>query len=151
MKMMKTVSLILVCALTAGVVYAQFAKPEDAIVYRKSVMKIIVHHFQLMGAVVQGKSDYEKEKLAADAEVLAYMATLPWEAVLAPGSDKGDTTLNPDVFSKEADLRKIAQSFESDTANLVKLSNEGDLDAIRAGFGAAAQNCKACHSAFRKK
>jgi adenylosuccinate lyase len=151
MKMTKIVALVLACALVAGVVYAQFAKPEEAIAYRKAVMTVIVHHFKQIGAVVQGKAPHDKADLAADADVLGLMATLPWEAILTPGSDKGDTTLNPTVFSKQADLMKMAESFESNTANLKAKAQEGDLKAIKAGFGAVAQDCKACHSAFRKK
>jgi cytochrome c556 len=151
MKRTKIVALVLVCALVAGVAYAQFAKPEEAIAYRKAVMHVIVHHFKQMGAVVQGKAPYEKADFAANADVVGLMATLPWEAVLTPGSDKGDTTLNPSVFSKQEDFMKIAKAFESNTANLKAKAQEGDLEAIKAGFGAVAQDCKACHSAFRKK
>lgn len=151
MKMMRTLSLTLACVLVAGIVYAQFAKPEEAITYRKSVMNIIVHHFKLMATVVQGKTPFDKEAFVGDANVVAFMATLPWEAVLTPGSDKGDTTLSPVVFSHQADLKKIAKSLEADTANLVTVAKGGDLDAIRAEFGAVAKNCKACHSAFRKR
>jgi cytochrome c556 len=151
MKMMRILSLMIVGALVAGIAYAQFAKPEEAITYRKSVMNIIVHHFKLMGATVQGKIPFEKENFAANADVVRFMATLPWEAVLTPGSDNGDTTLSPVVFSHQDDFKKIAQSFESDTANLVTVAKTGDLDAVRAGFGAVANNCKACHSAFRKR
>lgn len=142
--------LILAVVLVAGVSYAQFAKTEDAIKYRKSVMVLIVTHFKRMGAVVQGKADYDKQAFAANAEVVKMMATLPWEASLAPGSDKGDTTLSPDVFSKEDDFRKIAATFEAETAKLAATAMEGDFDAIKAQFGAVAQSCKACHKPFRK-
>jgi cytochrome c556 len=151
MKMTKIVALLIACALVAGVVHAQFANPDEAIAYRKAVMGVIVHHFKVMGAALQGKASYDKADFATNAEVVALMATLPWEAVLTPGSDKGDTTLDPVVFSKQTDLMRIAESFESDTATLKAKAMEGDLGAIKAGFGAVAQNCKACHSTFRKK
>jgi cytochrome c556 len=151
---MKTITqitvLILAVVLVAGGAYAQFAKPEDAIKYRKSVMVLIVTHFKRMGAVVQGKADYDKQAFAANAEVVKMMATLPWEASLAPGSDKGDTTLSPDVFSKEDDFRKIAATFEAETAKLAATAMEGDFDAVKAQFGAVAQSCKTCHKPFRK-
>jgi cytochrome c556 len=151
MKMMKTIAFLLAGALIAGAVYAQFAEPEKAIAYRKSVMVLIAHHFKSMGAVVQGKAAYDKNDFAANAKVVSLLATLPWEATLTPGTDKGDTTLSPDVFSKEADFRKAATTFETATAKLTAEAMEGDLGTIKAGFGAVAKNCKACHSAFRKR
>ena len=53
-----------------GAAYAQFAKPEDAIKYRKSVMFLIAQHFKRMGAVIQGKSAYKKEAFSANADVV---------------------------------------------------------------------------------
>ena len=47
--------MVVVGTLIAGGALAQFAKPEDAIKYRKSVMVLIAQHFKSMGAVVQGK------------------------------------------------------------------------------------------------
>ncbi len=134
-----------------GAAYAQFAKPEDAIKYRKSVMFLIAQHFQRMGAVVQGKSAYEKDAFSANADVVAMLATLPWEATMEPGSDKGDTTLSSAVFDKPAQFRKTAESFQTDTAMLAGTAKGGDLNAIKAQFGKVAQNCNSCHTKFRKK
>jgi cytochrome c556 len=151
MKMVKTISFLFACALIASAVYAQFAEPEKAIAYRKSVMVVIAHHFRSMGAVVQGKAAYDEKDFAANAKVVSLLASLPWEAALTPGSDKGDTTLSPDVFSKEADFRKAAAAFETATSKLTAEAMQGDLGTIKAGFAAVAKNCKACHSAFRKR
>ncbi len=134
-----------------GAAYAQFAKPEDAIKYRKSVMFLIVQHFKRMGAVVQGKSAYEKDEFSANADVVAMLATLPWEAAMEPGSDKGDTTMSSAVFDKPAQFKKAAESFEADTAKLAGTAKGGDLNAIKAQFGMVAQNCNSCHTKFRKK
>ncbi len=134
-----------------GAAYAQFAKPEDAIKYRKSVMFLIVQHFKRMGAVVQGKSAYNKDAFSANADVVAMLATLPWEAAMEPGSDKGDTTMSSAVFDKPAQFRKTAESFQTDTAMLAGTATGGDLNAIKAQFGMVAQNCKSCHTNFRKK
>ena len=40
--------LLVVLAVTSGIAMAQFAKPEDAITYRKSVMQVIKKHFGSM-------------------------------------------------------------------------------------------------------
>jgi cytochrome c556 len=103
-----------------------------------------------MGAVVQGKSAYEKEAFSANADVVEMLATLPWEAAMEPGTDKGDTTLSSAVFDKPAQFKKTAESFQTATAKLAGTAKTGDLDAIKAQFGKVAQICNTCHKQFRK-
>jgi cytochrome c556 len=151
---MKTIAkiavFVVVGALIAGVVQAQFGKPEDAIKYRKATMFLIVQHFKRMGAAVQGKTPYNKQDFAANAEVVKVLATLPWEAMLEPGTDRGDTRLSPAVFSETRDFKKDAMAFEAATAQLARISQDQGFDAIKAQFGAVAGSCSACHKAFRK-
>jgi len=151
---MKTMTRIVVCivvvVMVAGVAVAQFAKPEDAIQYRKSVMVLIAHHFKSMGAVVQGKADFAREFFAADAETVKRLATLPWNAFMEPGSDKGDTTMSSAVFEKKDDFMKTAKAFQENTALLAEAAQGADLDGIKGPFNAVAQDCKACHKPFRK-
>jgi len=151
---MKTVAKILVFAvagaLIAVAVQAQFDKPEDAIKYRKATMFLIAQHFKRMGAAVQEKTPYDKQAFAANAEVVKVLATLPWEAMLEPGTDQGDTTLSSAAFSKTEDFKKAAMAFEAATAQLAAASQAEGFDAIKAQFGTVAGNCKVCHKAFRK-
>ena len=134
-----------------GAAYAQFAKLEEAIKYRKAAMFLTAQHFKRMGAVVQEKSPYDKDAFAANADVVQMLATLPWEATMEPGTDKGDTTVSPAVFEKPDQFKKAAASFEAATAMLASTAKGGDLGAIKAQFGEVAQNCKSCHRQFRKK
>jgi cytochrome c556 len=142
--------LVVVGVLVAGVAAAQFAKPEDAIKYRKSVMTTISKHFKSMGAAVQGKAAYDQKIFAADAEIVKTQATLPWEAFLEPGTDKGDTTMSSAVFKKTDDFLKTAEAFQADTALLAEAAQGADLNGLKAPFNEVAQNCKACHNVFRK-
>jgi cytochrome c556 len=114
-------------------------------------MFLIAQHFKRMGAVVQGKSAYVKDAFSVNADAVKMLATLPWEAAMEPGSDKGDTTLSSAVFTDKANFMKTAKSFEADTAKLADSARGGDLNAIKPQFGAVAQNCKSCHKQFRKK
>ena len=152
MNLMKNAMItIFILSFLFGAAYAQFAKPEDAIKYRQAAMVLIAQHFKRMGAVVKGTSPYDKEAFAANADVVQTLATLPWEASMAPGSDKGETTLNSAVFEKPDEFKKAASSFEAATALLASTAKGGDLAAIKAQFGKVAQNCKSCHRQFRKK
>ena len=142
--------LVTLGVLMTGVAMAQFAKPDDAIKYRKSVMTLIVTHFKRMGAMVQGKASYDPKTFTANAEVVKMMGTLPWESMLSPGSDKGDTTKSSAVFKKKDDFMKMARAFETATAELAAASQSGNLDAAKSPFNTVAQSCKACHKPFRK-
>ena len=146
----KVTIFVLIVVFAFGIAYAQFAKPEDAIKYRKSVMFLIAQHFTRMYAVVQGKAAYDKDAFSANADAVKMLATLPWEAMLEPGTDKGDTTLNSAAFENPAQFKKAAESFEAASAMLAGTAEGGDLNAIKAQFGQVAQNCGACHKQFRK-
>jgi cytochrome c556 len=148
--MAKMMVLVVAGALMASVAVAQFAKPEEAIAYRKSVMFLIGQHFKRMGAVVQGKADYDQKIFAANAEVVKTLATLPWKAMLEPGTDKGDTTMTSAVFEKKDDFMKTAEAFQTNTAYLASAAQGADLNGVKAPFNEVAQNCKACHTTFRK-
>ena len=152
---MKTISRVIVGVVLMGMVfsyaYAQFAKPEDAIKYRKSVMFLIAQHFKPMGAVVQEKAPYDKTAFSENAEVLKMLATLPWQASMEPGTDKGDTTLSGSVFKNLDKFKQAAEVFENETAKLAKLASDGDLKGSKAQFGTVAASCKSCHKQFRTK
>ncbi|HSO27764.1 MAG TPA: cytochrome c [Anaerolineales bacterium] len=151
MKTMARITVVVVIVmLAAGVAAAQFVKPDDAIQYRKAVMVLIGQHFKRMGAVVQGKMPYDPDTFAANAALVETLATLPWEAVLTPGSEKGETTLSPAVFAKGDELKQTADQFETAAASLAQTAQSGNLDAIKGDFNAVAQSCKSCHDAFRK-
>jgi len=142
---------VFIAAFVLTAAYAQFDKPEDAIKYRQSVMFLISQHIKRMGAVVQGKAAYDKDDFSTNADVVAMLATLPWQAFTQPGTDKGDTIMTSAVFEKEDQFREISESFQTATAKLASTAKSGDLNAIKAQFGKTVQNCGNCHKEFRKK
>jgi cytochrome c556 len=146
----KSALIITAVAIIAGIAHAQFAKPEDAIRYRKSVMILIVHHFKQMGAVVQGKASYDKASFEDNAKLLHILSTLPWDAFMTPGSDKGDTDLKSSALKDKDAFMKVAKDFENATKDLMLAAAGGDLGKIKTEFGASAQSCKACHGPYRK-
>ena len=149
-RIIKTVAVVVIFGILIGAAYAQFAKPEDAIKYRKAVMTIIVQHFGRMGAMVKGKVPYDQETFAGNAAVIETVSVLPWEAFLTPGSDKGKTAMKSSVLKNQGDFSKLAQEFEAEVAKLSAVARGGDVDAAKAKFGAVAQSCKSCHSKSKK-
>ena len=151
---MKKLVGILIClafvAITVGGAYAQFAKPEDAIKYRKSVMQVIKKHFASMAGVVKGKVPFDKSAFVNDANVVAMLSKLPWEASLAPGSAEGDTQLKEKALKNTEEFLAAAKRFEDASRGLAAAAESGDMEAIRKQFGETAQTCGACHKPYRK-
>jgi len=152
---MKKLLMILIClvfiASAISGAYAQFAKPEYAIKYRKSVMFLIAQHFGRMGAMVKEKIPYNREVFAGNAMLVETLSRLPWEAAMVPGTDSGDTTLNASVFAQSAKFKEVAQTFETQASKLVSAAQSGDFSAIKTQFGEVGKSCKACHTQFRTK
>jgi cytochrome c556 len=147
---LKAILGVVVLVAATGAVYAQFSKPDDAIAYRKAVMVLIVHHFKQMGAMVQGKAEYDKIVFEDNAKLVQTLSAMPWEAFLTPGSDKGDTDMKASALSDTDAFSKTAKDFENATKALALAAAGGDSDAVKAAFGKTAQSCKACHGPFRK-
>lgn len=148
---LKVVLCAAVLAAIGSAASAGFAKPEDAIRYRQAVMTVIGTHFGRLAAVVKGQAPYDKQEATHNAVVIRTMAELPWEAVLTPGSDTGNTTLKASVLQEKDKFMAMAHKFEKATQKLVETAKKGNLDALKAQFGAVAQNCKTCHTTYRNK
>jgi cytochrome c556 len=149
--MRKTLALVsllgsMACILPA---HAQFAKPEDAIKYRKSSLTLMATHFGRLGAMAQGKAPFDAKTAADNAEVLAVVSKLPWTAFVE-GSDKGETRAKPEIWKESAKFKEAADKNQAEIAKLVAAAKTGNLDNLKAAFGPAAQTCKACHDNFRK-
>jgi cytochrome c556 len=88
--------------------------------------------------------------MAADnAEIVAAMAKLPWVA-FGPGTDKGaPTKAMPEIWTEQAKFKDAGDKAMAETAKLAAAAKTGNLDALKAAFGATAGSCKACHDAYR--
>ena len=139
-----------ILVIMSGLAAAEFTKPKEAIHYRKAVMMIIGQHFGRIAAVIKGEIPYNKSKVEKDAAVIKAVAGLSWEAVMVPGSEKGDTTLNSSAMKAKDHFMDIAQQFEDAAEKLAEAAKNGDLNAIKMQFTPVAMNCKMCHGAYRK-
>ncbi len=145
----KTIAIIIVIAVAATAVNAKFNKAQDAIRYRQAVMTLVGQHFGSMGQVVKGKQPYDQTAFAKEAAVLEMLSKLPWDAFLYPESDRGKTKLKSKALKNQDDFMQAARKFETETAKLATDAKAGDLNAVKAQFGATAQTCKGCHSEFK--
>lgn len=149
MKRLLLASLAALGALTSLPAAAQFQKPEDAIKYRQGAFTVMANHFGRIGAMAQGKAPFDAKAAAESADIVATLAKLPFGA-FGEGTDKGlPQRAKPEVWKEAAKFRGAADKMIDATAKLDAAAKTGNLDTIKAAFGAAGQTCKACHDDFR--
>ena len=130
---------------------AQFAKPEDAVKYRKSAFSVMGTHFSRLGAMANGKVAFDAKAAADNAAVVNSLVKLPW-AAFGPGTDKaGDTKAKPEVWTEQAKYKESADKLVAESAKLEAAAKTGNLDALKTAFSATAETCKSCHDSFRNK
>ncbi len=129
---------------------AQFAKPEDAIKYRKAAFTVTSAHFGRLGAMAQGKVPFDAKSASENAEIVAEMAKLPW-AAFGEGTDAGDTKAKPEIWKQGTKFKEAAEKLQAESTKLVAAAKTGKEDAFKSAFSATAGACKSCHDDFRSK
>ena len=130
---------------------AQFAKPEDAIKYRKAAMTMMGTHVGRIFAMANGKAPFDAKAVAANADIAA--AVSKWQfAGFVEGSDQGgQTRAEPKIWNELDKFKAAAAKSNEDIAKLDVAAKSGSLDAIKAAVGEVGKSCKACHDAYRKE
>lgn len=149
MKTLVPAALVLATAVLSTPAMAQFQKPEDAIKYRKASFTVMAAHFGRIGAMANGRVPFDAKVAAENAAIVETMSRLPW-AAFGPGTDKGDTRALPDIWKEQDAFKAGADKMQAEIGKLVAATKTGNLDSVKAAFGAAGQSCKACHDDFRK-
>lgn len=141
----------LVAAAAAMPAAAQFQKPEDAVKYRQSAMFLLANHFGRIGAMVQGRVPYDAAAAAANAEVVATVAQLPFVGFVdgTASTEKGKAKAN--IWSERAKFDAGAKKMQDEIAKLVAATKTNNLDNVKAAFGPVGQTCKGCHDDFRNQ
>ena len=129
----------LVTALFALPAQAQFAKPEDAIKYRRAVMTVMGTHFGRIAGMANGKIAFDPKAAAESADIALMMSKLPFVAFV-PGTDKGETKAEPKIWTEPDKMAKVQVAAKS-----------GNLDAIKTAVGDTGKSCKSCHDNYRKE
>ena len=151
--MNRSLSSILIAAATLATALpaaAQFAKPEDAIKYRKAGMTVMAAHFSRVAGMAQGKIPFDAKVAAQNAEVATFMSTLPF-AGFGPGTDKGETRAKPEIWAEMDKFNAGAKKMQDEMAKLNAAAKSGNLDAIKAAAGEVGKTCKGCHDDYRKE
>ena len=129
---------------------AQFAKPEDAIKYRKAAFTVMARHFGVVAGMAGGRIPFDAKVAADNAEIATMMSKLPY-AGFVDGTDKGDTKAEPKIWTERDKFNAAAAKMQEEMAKLNVAAKGGNLDAIKAAAGETGKSCKACHDAYRKE
>ncbi len=125
---------------------AQFARPENAIKYRQSAMSLMQNHTGRIGAMVAGRVPFDAKVAQENADIIAVMAKLPWQGFGA-GTEGGKAKAN--IWTDAAKFKAINEKHMVDADRLAAAAKMGNLDQIKAAFGAYSGNCKTCHDEFQ--
>ena len=150
--MKKIASFVLAIAAVAVSVpaSAQYAKPEDAIKYRKNALFVMQQNCGRVAAMAQGKAPFDAKVAADSAATAEFMSKLPW-AAFGEGTDKGDTKAKAEIWTDKAKFNDYADKLQTEMTKLSAAAKTASLDNIKAALGGVANNCKGCHDAYRKE
>ena len=148
-------SMLMAAAALAGVATAlpaaaQFAKPEDAIKYRKAAFTVMAAHFGRVAGMANGKILFDAKMAADNAEIATMMSKLPY-AGFVDGSDKGDTKAEPKIWTERDTFNAAAAKMQEEMVKFNVVAKGGNIDAIKAAVGDTGKACKACHDTYRKE
>src|SRR5215213_9548092 len=141
---------VLLGAVTALPAAAQFAKPEDAIKYRKAAFTVMATHFGRVAAMANGRIPFDAKAAADNAEIATIASKLPY-AGFVEGTDKGETRAEPKIWTEMDKFKGAAAKMQEEMAKLNVAAKSGNLDAIKAAAGETGKSCKACHDVYRKE
>jgi len=148
--MLLTAAAALLGLATALPAAAQFAKPEDAIKYRKAAMTVMAAHFGRVAAMANGKAPFEAKAAADNAEIATAMSKLPFAGFI-DGTDKGETKAKPDIWTEMDKFRAGATKMQDEMVKFNAAAKTGNIDTIKAAAGETGKACKACHDNYRKE
>ena len=140
---------LLACAIALPAA-AQFAKPEDAIKYRKAAFTVMSRHFGIVAGMANGKIPFDAKAAAENADTATMVSKLPY-AGFVEGSDKGDTKAEPKIWTEMDKFRAAASKMQDEMVKLNVAAKGGNIDTNKAAVGETGKACKACHDNYRKE
>jgi cytochrome c556 len=146
---------ILVLATVAGLAAAfpaaaQFAKPEDAVKYRKGAFTVMAAHFGRVAAMANGRIPFDAKAAAENAEIATMVSKLPFAGFI-DGTDKGETRAKPEIWTEQDKFKAAATKMQDAMEKLNAAAKSGNVDTLKVAAGTVGQACKGCHDAYRKE
>ena len=144
-----------IAAGVAAVMIAGSAMAHEGVEARQKLMKSIVGNVKAIGAVVKGKSTESMADVARRAGEIKMdadnMGGVFGDQVYVENANGVRTTAAPAIWTNWSDFFKLGQDMEAAAATLQVTAAGGDMDAVKAAFGAMTKTCGACHKPYRIK
>jgi cytochrome c556 len=128
---------------------AQFAKPEDAIKYRKATFTVMGTHWARLAGMAQGRIPFDAKAAADNAAVVEAVHKLPW-AAFGPDTQQGDTKAKADIWKEPAKFKEAEEKLFAEVTKIVAAARSGKQDDLKAAFASGGGVCKSCHDNFRQ-
>lgn len=113
-------------------------------------MSVMQANVGRMFAMATGRAPFDAKAVADNADIAAAMSK--WQFFgFVPGSDKGDTKAEPNIWAEMDKFRQKADKSQEDLVKLSAAAKTSNVDAVKAAVGAVGQSCKACHDSCRKE
>ncbi len=136
----------LVLALPAS---AQFAKPDDAIKYRKATFTVMGAHWARLAGMAQGRVPYDAKAAADNAAVVEAVHKLPW-AAFGADTQQGDTKAKAEIWKEPAKFKEAEEKLFTEVSKIVAAARSGKQDELKTAFSSGGGVCKNCHDNFRQ-
>ena len=133
----------------------QTRNPADqAVEYRQALFTVIGGNFTPIGAVLQGRGEFNGASALKSADRTAQLAAMVGDAFPDVSKTGANTKASPDIWTNRAEFDKIAKDFADHTAALaavLKKDNKTASAEFKTAATAVAGDCKGCHDKFRAK
>ena len=124
--------------------------PDQLVTKRQAIFKKFTKTLEPLGMVARDRQDYVRVEFMANAQALQELSTQPWVYFTADGNYP-PTRAKPEVWSQAAEFKQAQDKYLTTVDQLVKVSGDNDMPAIRASVDAVQKSCKSCHEKFRNE
>ncbi len=149
--MKATLTALATLLLAASTQAQQAPKPEQFIKWRQSAFQTIAWNTGRVKANVDGS--YNKDDAARAAAVIAALANSNLGVLFPAGTETGkgwrDTTVKANLFTDGAGVATAVAAFGKEATELARVTQGGDVAAVKAQLAVLQKTCKACHDDYR--
>jgi cytochrome c556 len=146
------VALSLVLLPSFAVLAQSAPRPEALIKWRQSAFQVIAWNSGRIKSALTGK--YDSREIQSAANALSALANSGLSSLFAPGTAEGkgwrETAASPAIFEDASRFRALSEQFARETAELARVADGADAQAVTRQFAKVAQTCKTCHDKFRE-
>lgn len=128
--------------------WAEVARYEEPIRYRRAVMTMIKRHYEQVSAMAKGKAAMNREELNRHANYLEMLSRASIDGFVA-GSHEGETKAKPEIWQDWPRFRSQIEKFQADATRLKEIARGSNLEALKTAVSDMTRTCKNCHDDYK--